>query len=172
MKQEELVNTVRRRRARRRIIRLRYPWSILLPLALLSCIIAARVLRFPDAMEASGANTAGEAKPSSSPASPRATPVLASKPITDAHLITLKPSGFVPAEVTWPQGEFLLVIEDRSGLEQTSFELRRQAGESLLTAHVVIHVGEWQDRLELHPGTYLLTEASHPQWVCKITVTP
>ena len=30
---------------------------------------------------------------------------------------------------------------------------------------------DWREEIDLKPGIYLLSEISHPGWVCRITVT-
>ena len=40
-----------------------------------------------------------------------------------AELITVTPAGFEPAEITRPQGRFLLAIDNRSGLDEIDFHL-------------------------------------------------
>jgi hypothetical protein len=38
--------------------------------------------------------------------------------------------------------------------------------------HVPREQQDWNDIMELEPGSYVLTEAEHPKWTCRITITP
>src|SRR6266513_5248600 len=49
----------------------------------------------------------------------------------EVELVTLQASGFEPLEITRPKGPFVLVVEDRSGKEHSSFALQRLRGEQL-----------------------------------------
>src|SRR5688572_29623754 len=48
----------------------------------------------------------------------------------ETELITLRPNGFEPAEVTRPAGEFILMVENRSG-RPTDLRFSRVTGERL-----------------------------------------
>ena len=90
--------------------------------------------------------------------------------------ITLRPTGFYPAKFSRPKGAFLLVVCNRTGLEEVNITLSRDAGNGVKekTKEAKVHrkVLDWNDTVDLNPGTYLLTEASHPKWVCELTITP
>ena len=89
----------------------------------------------------------------------------------EAEVIALRPSGFEPQEITRPGGRVLLAVSDQSGLDgvvlrlvkggRTAREVRLRRGRRL-----------WRKVVELTPGEYALTEASHPEWVCRITISP
>jgi hypothetical protein len=91
--------------------------------------------------------------------------------VIEAEIVTIRPTGFEPAAITRPQGEFLLVINNRSGLEEVTWRLDREAGGNL--REVKIHDGKLRSGNfeDLPPGRYVLTEANHPDWICHITVT-
>src|SRR5262245_44960465 len=44
------------------------------------------------------------------------------------ELITLTPNGYTPSQISRPKGKFLLVVDDRSGLPETSQKLERVIG--------------------------------------------
>src|SRR5262249_1746317 len=94
----------------------------------------------------------------------------------EVRLITLTPDGYIPSEITRPKGKFLLVVDDRSGLPETSQKLERLIGEGngekLKEAKIKRTQTLWTEEQDLPPGEYLLTEAKHPSWKLKITVTP
>lgn len=89
----------------------------------------------------------------------------------EAEIITITPLGFEPAEITRPKGAFFLVVDNRSGLEEITFRLDREAGQRQHEVRVPREQLDWDGVVDLHPGTYLLTEASHPDWLCRITIT-
>ena len=91
----------------------------------------------------------------------------------EAERLTLKPSGFEPGEITRPAGRFLLAVNDRSGQEGIAFVLSRQNGERVHEVRMrdTGRKHEWRRVVNLPPGSYLLSEANHPEWVCRITIT-
>lgn len=46
----------------------------------------------------------------------------------EVELVTLQPHGFEPAELTRPQGRFVLGVDNRSGLEDIQLRLEREDG--------------------------------------------
>ncbi len=86
--------------------------------------------------------------------------------------VTVSPDGIEPAEITRPRGRFVLAVENRSGLEEVSLRLEAEAGARLREAGLSRRRLNWTDVLDLPPGRYLLTEANHGTWACRITVLP
>ena len=93
-------------------------------------------------------------------------------PRLQAQLITLRPFGFEPKQITRSEGRFLLMVDNRSGLREMSLRLDRVAGNRLHEVRVPRERLDWREFFELTPGRYTLTEANHPDWVCDITITP
>lgn len=93
----------------------------------------------------------------------------------EVELITLTPDGFVPAEIKRTSGKFLLVVDDRSGLTETFLRLDLATGIGsyvrLKERSVKRIQSNWSEVQILSTGDYLLTEANHPTWRCKLTVT-
>ena len=90
----------------------------------------------------------------------------------ESEVVTLLPEGFEPAEITRPRGEFLLVVHNRSGLDEVTWRLEREAGSRLREVRLGegrLRSGSFED---LTPGTYLLSADGHPEWVCRVTITP
>ncbi|MGH9962651.1 MAG: hypothetical protein ACREBC_36975 [Pyrinomonadaceae bacterium] len=88
-----------------------------------------------------------------------------------AELVTLRPSGFEPADLTRPGGQFLLAVNNQSGLEDLTLWLERSDG---VREREVRFVGlrlRWRERVNLPAGNYRLRVAGHPEWVCRITLT-
>lgn len=90
----------------------------------------------------------------------------------EVELITIRPSGFEPAEIIRPKGPFVLLVDDRSGKEDSSFKLQVLRGEKLREVHTMRMKSEWHDVIDLPPGNYLLIDAANPESHCQITITP
>jgi hypothetical protein len=88
------------------------------------------------------------------------------------HVITLRPDGFDPAAVLWAKGKFFLTIDNRSNVNEITLLLERQAGSRVKEIKSRMRKERSAGVLDLPPGDYLLTEANHPQWVCRIKISP
>jgi len=95
------------------------------------------------------------------------------RPIADfeAELITITPHGFEPREITRPEGRFLLMVDNRSGVAATALALTSEGGLRTREMRVPREEPNWSEALELPAGRYVLTEADHPRWSCRITIT-
>jgi hypothetical protein len=89
-----------------------------------------------------------------------------------SHLLTLRPSGFEPAEAVWPRGQFFLSIDNRSNVNDITLRLDRKAGARLKEVDLKMRKQRSAGVFDPPPGEYLLTEANHPEWVCRITISP
>jgi hypothetical protein len=90
----------------------------------------------------------------------------------EIELMTLRAAGCEPAEIVRPKGAFVLFIDDRSGKENSSLTLQRLNGERLRVVNVNRRKSEWNDVLDLSPGTYVLQNAESPELRCQITILP
>jgi len=91
---------------------------------------------------------------------------------TEVELLTLRPAGFEPAEISRRKGPFVLFIDDRTGRENSSLSLRRSNGGQLRAIGLQRQKSEWNDVVDLTPGTYVLQDANNPEWQCQITILP
>ena len=91
---------------------------------------------------------------------------------SEIELITLRPAGFEPAEVTRPKGAFVLFIDDRSGRENSSLILQRVNGGQLRAIGIQRKRSQWNDVVDLTPGTYVLQDANNSALRCQITILP
>jgi hypothetical protein len=93
----------------------------------------------------------------------------------EAVLITVRPNGFEPAELTLPHRPFLLAVDNYSGLDDMQLRLEREddRARGVLRAFSLTR-GKLRRRAltNLPPGQYVLTEANHPEWACRITIGP
>ncbi len=88
----------------------------------------------------------------------------------DEVVLTLKPEGFIPAEVTRGPGQFQLSVDNRSGVEELTLRLKRADGTQLREIRVARGGGDWSEVLDLQVGNYTLSEANHSNWVCVFIV--
>jgi hypothetical protein len=107
------------------------------------------------------------------------TPSVAATPVIPVRLesehVTIRPTGFEPTEIARPAGRILLAVNDRSGLDSLDLRLDIETVHRLFEVRVPRDTNgrhEWRQVVTLVPGHYVLTEANHPDWVCRITVTP
>lgn len=88
----------------------------------------------------------------------------------DEVSLILGPEGFTPGEVRRPAGRFMLSVDNRSGLNNVTFVLRRGDGNKVLEIKVSDRHGDWSEMIELQPGKYTFSEVSHPDWKCSFLV--
>ena len=88
-----------------------------------------------------------------------------------AELITITPTGFEPAEITRPQGEFLFAIDNRSGLDDVVLYLERETGGRVNVPLTRRRKLAWREIIDLPPGTYLLRATNDESWRCRISIT-
>jgi hypothetical protein len=94
--------------------------------------------------------------------------------LTNVAHILINPRGFDTKVITLPHAPFFLLVENRSGVGGVSFRLDRIDGASgnVRSKDVSREELDWSDFFDLPPGSYLLSEAGHPDWQCRITVNP
>jgi hypothetical protein len=90
----------------------------------------------------------------------------------EIELVTVRPAGFEPSEITRPKGPFVLFVDDRSGRENSSLVLQRVNSERVRGISINRKKSEWHDVMDLSPGTYVLQDASNPELRCQITILP
>lgn len=88
------------------------------------------------------------------------------------ELLTLKPTGFDPSEITVPNKPFLLVIENRAGVRDISFRFDKEVGARLNNIQVPYKRTSWSGLVNLPPGKYKMAELAHPEWSFTLTVAP
>jgi hypothetical protein len=84
--------------------------------------------------------------------------------------IKLSEIGFEPSEINLPKARVLFAIHNRTGLREMVLRFDRVGGGRLHGARVPREKRGWYQEVDLTPGEYILTESSHPDWVCRITV--
>jgi len=87
-------------------------------------------------------------------------------------LITIRPAGFDPVEVTPPSSRFLLAVDNKSGLERLTLRLTTVKGDWVRDIQLSPQQPKWREKITLAAGNYLMTEANHPNWRCRLTIAP
>jgi hypothetical protein len=77
-------------------------------------------------------------------------------------------TGFPEDEITVRAGMHRLMLINRTGLRDLDFVVSRPGKDALLRGGGKYVKGD----VPLAPGEVIITEASHPEWVCRITVEP
>ena len=90
----------------------------------------------------------------------------------ESEVISILPTGFEPSEITRSRGQFLILIDDRSELDELTLRLTSVAGQRVRELRKTKKEKTVKQLEDLPPGEYLLTEASHPDWVCRIKISP
>lgn len=86
--------------------------------------------------------------------------------------VTIFPYGFEPEALTVHPTPFLLTIDNRAGTDDFEFQLASEENQPVHRAVIPRGSSSNHKELALVPGKYLLTETSHPGWLCTITVMP
>lgn len=87
--------------------------------------------------------------------------------------LTIRPNGFEFSEITLPAKPFLFVIDNKSGLEEIVLQIHRITSgrrDKLRETRVSLKKLRKAEITDLSPGQYELTEANHPDWVCRIMI--
>jgi hypothetical protein len=113
--------------------------------------------------EASGAR--GKASPSPADARP-----MASGTRLETTVVIATPEGFEPPVITRPKGPFYLLVRNHTGLQQATLRIDQVAGGHVGDTVIGKDTINWDNVFDLAPGTYNLTEALHPDWLCRINV--
>ncbi|MEW6737150.1 MAG: hypothetical protein AB1489_38050 [Acidobacteriota bacterium] len=82
------------------------------------------------------------------------------------------PEGFEPAEVTAHAGESIVMILNRSGIKDLTYSVTLQQGQSPIFSATTELGSSALGNLSLTAGEARVTEATHPEWSCRINVTP
>jgi hypothetical protein len=89
-----------------------------------------------------------------------------------AIVVTVRAGRLEPSELTLPAGDYLLVVQNRSGQRDLIFRFDRETGERLHEARDPERRLDWSKRFRLTAGVYVLGEADHPELSCRINITP
>ena len=136
---------------------------LLISVTLFSGIILVRARIARPGIAKSGSFDAAASTAATLPGARPATPL-------EAEHITLRRTGFEPAEINRPVGRFLLAIDNMSAIGGISFRLLNQNG-ARLQEFPSNRRYRLRQVIDLPPGQYSLAVINHPEWVCRITLT-
>ena len=83
---------------------------------------------------------------------------------------TLTRWGFQPNSITVKAGAVVLMVNNRSGMGTMTWNVNIEGGNRLYEATIPSEELDWTKEAQLSAGTYILTEANHPDWTCRLTV--
>ena len=86
----------------------------------------------------------------------------------DELQVALGSNGFTPAEAQRAAGTFAIAVENSVISGEYTLQLKAQDG--TVVKEVQVQKGSAAWTVTLAAGEYTLTETSHPQWLCRITV--
>lgn len=87
---------------------------------------------------------------------------------TKVLLIAVQTYGFEPTELDVEEGRYLLVIQNRSGLNDLVVTLEGENGKKIFQENA--QQRRWRKRFDLKQGSYRLTAENNPEWSCVIRV--
>ncbi|MBV8856147.1 MAG: hypothetical protein JOZ02_04220 [Acidobacteria bacterium] len=90
----------------------------------------------------------------------------------DPLITTLTATGFSPNQLSRAAGHFNLRVRNQSGLREAVLRLSNSAGEKVTEVKLTEKVRDWTAPVELAAGAYTLSEVAHPEWTCRLEVTP
>lgn len=114
---------------------------------------------------ADAGDSRGESKATNAPEQLNEEPV-------EVEMTTLRPKGFEPREITRRQGRFLLAINNHTGMSDVLLQLDSLRGKRIHEVRMRKGRINLSQLIDLPPGDYVVSEASHPDWVCRIKLTP
>ncbi|MEW6738169.1 MAG: hypothetical protein AB1489_43245 [Acidobacteriota bacterium] len=82
------------------------------------------------------------------------------------------PEGFEPSEVTARAGESIVMILNRSGIKDLTYSVTLQQEQSPIFSATTELGSSALGSVSLTAGEARVTEATHPEWSCRINVTP
>lgn len=88
----------------------------------------------------------------------------------EVEVITATAQGFEPTAITRPRGPFVLALHNRSGEEDLALRVYRVSGEQVHEVRLRTGRRTQHQRLDLPAGEYLIAEADHPEWRCRLTI--
>lgn len=94
-----------------------------------------------------------------------------SKDPVEVEVITVRPSGFEPREITRRHGDFMLAITNHTGANELALRLDRVQGNHIHEVQMPKGRLRWNKVFNLPPGEYVLSEQNHPDWICRIKLT-
>jgi hypothetical protein len=112
--------------------------------------------------------TGGEAENAKSSAVSPSAVVMSSAQGRDELQLRLSTAGFDPASATHAAGRFAIMVSNQNVAGQYTLQLKDSNG--AVVNEITVQQGSPGWSVDLPVGHYTLTESSHSQWVCSITI--
>jgi len=83
----------------------------------------------------------------------------------EVEVITITPGGFEPQQIERPAGPFLLSVTNRSGVDSLNVHVETEQHNSFRERSLPLRTPYWREVIDPPPGRYIVTEATHPEWI-------
>jgi hypothetical protein len=97
----------------------------------------------------------------------------------EVEVVTVRPTGFEPSQITRPPGPYILLIENRSGLDYVTLNLSyltvpsnpltKAFPTSIFQVQMPRGQMDWTTVIPGTPGQYSLKESNHSNWSCSVS---
>ena len=91
--------------------------------------------------------------------------------VQDVRIAIQPTGGVVPAAITRPHGPFVLIVVNETSNPHLQIRLDDEKQNHLKNIAMSDFYGDWNELLDLAPGTYILSEATNQKIRCVITIT-
>jgi hypothetical protein len=114
-----------------------------------------------------GERSGASAKASPAPAEARP---MAPETRLETSVVIATHEGFEPSVITRTKGPFYLLVRNHTGQQQATLRIDQVGGGHVSDTVIGKDTLNWDNLFDLAPGTYNLTEALHPDWLCRINI--
>jgi hypothetical protein len=86
--------------------------------------------------------------------------------------LLLRPEGFDSRTLAIAKGRYILILLNRTGLEDLALQVSRVVGNGEKPKDIMFDSRKKyriDNLIDLTPGDYVVTVQGHPEWVCRIT---
>jgi len=86
--------------------------------------------------------------------------------------LLLRPEGFDSKTLAIAKGSYILILLNRTGLENLALQVSRVVGNGEKPKDIIFDANKKyriDSLIDLTPGDYVVTVQEHPEWVCRIT---
>jgi hypothetical protein len=86
--------------------------------------------------------------------------------------LLLRPEGFDSKTLAIAKGRYILILLNRTGLENLALQVSRIVGNGEKPKDIMFDSKKKyriDSLIDLTPGDYVVTVQGHPEWVCRIT---
>lgn len=81
-----------------------------------------------------------------------------------------RPTGFDQTMVSVSEHRFFLVIRNMTGIAELAYHIVQTSGPKMKDFSIRSDNPQYAAFMDVQPGTYEITEATHPAWTCQLIV--